>query len=825
MKANFLVCLLLLNAPIGTVRHSVPLPRTQSRAIAGGLSARRASLAKRLTETKNLFQAGNFQEAAVLARQGALEARSAGERQIAVRFLNNLGGSYFALHQYREALTVYLDARGMAESSGDFREAGKLDFNISSLYFQLGQMDAAIESGGRAMSRLSGEKDGVHLPKLLIHMATLRARQNRMPESLALFRRGIEASDRAGDLQMYTLGWSDLGEEYLQRGQFRQAEYALLEAYRLRKLNHLRGLENSYRNLGLLRLEQGDIRSASELLDQAVKGSNRPGGSVPTWEIYYARGRVRLAQNRLPDALNDFRVAARLARTWRRAVPPDDASRVSAENSIQSVHSALVEAGNKLYFANGDRALARETFEAAEANRAASLRILLSESRTERRQLPPKYWETLERLQSAQVALLRGQDPSAAEQVQRLQGALIQLESVTGSGLDLELPGLFERTRAALEPDTLFLGFHLAKPDSYLWAVSREQFALYRLPSAIQIRAMSSRFEEAVRNGNPEFMSLGHQLYNCLFRPLSPALRRKPHWLLALDSQLFQLPFAALVEEITPDGPAYVVERHSLETTPGATMLSASPKTPGFAGPFLGVADPIYNTADPRWRRSTSSSDAPHLNRFLNLFAAPGSTVPPTPNLHLARLAGSSREAAACAAVWSGPQPPLLLQGASASRQALRTAMDRHPSVLHFATHVLHPNDSLRSGVIALSLNRDAQNEILSPAEIATFRLDGAVVCLSGCSSGLAEALPGTGLTGLTRAWQAAGARAVVASFWRTPDDAGALFLSFYRHLRARPQAGIAIALQHAQVDMIRSNSWRAKPRYWGAYFVTGNQQ
>ena len=60
----------------------------------------------------------------------------------------------------------------------------------------------------------------------------------------------------------------------------------------------------------------------------------------------------------------------------------------------------------------------------------------------------------------------------------------------------------------------------------------------------------------------------------------------------------------------------------------------------------------------------------------------------------------------------------------------------------------------------------------------------------------LARTLPATGLMGITRACQAAGASAVVASLWPTPDDAGALFLAFYGHLRAAAAAGPAVALQ-----------------------------
>src|ERR1019366_6719225 len=95
------------------------------------------------------------------------------------------------------------------------------------------------------------------------------------------------------------------------------------------------------------------------------------------WDVYHFRGRVRLAQGRLREALDDLRIAARLARQWRWSAPPYDAARTGAEGVLDRVYSALVEAGNRLYLKTGDPALIRETFEAAEENRAGSLRELL----------------------------------------------------------------------------------------------------------------------------------------------------------------------------------------------------------------------------------------------------------------------------------------------------------------------------------------------------------------------------------------------------------------------------------------------------------------
>jgi len=488
-------------------------------------------------------------------------------------------------------------------------------------------------------------------------------------------------------------------------------------------------------------------------------------------------------------------------RVWRRATPGGDSARMGIENwqDVARLYGTLVEAGNRLYFATGRRPLAEETFVAAEENRAASLRALLAEPRDWGRRLPPGYAETLRQLESAEIQLVRHKDSAALARMRQLQASLMQWEAVAQSNSPLEMPGLLAHVQRSLGLDQALLSFHLASPNSYIWAVSRSNFAVYRLPAAGEIGEMAGRFAKAVREGGADAAPVGRELFRTLFGQLAPEFQAKPRWLLALDSPLFELPLAALPVEAKAAEPVYLIARHSIETTPGAGMLAAEggAKRP-LDGRFVGIADAVYNAADPRWAK------------------------PAADDLHLARLAGSAHEIEECARAWGGSQAPQLLEGREASRRQIEAALESHPAVVHFATHVLHSADHPRSGLIILSLAGNGQNEILNAAEIATWHLDGALVSLSGCSSGSADALAGTGLMGLTRAWLAAGAQAVVASRWPAPDE-GALFSAFYGQLRRAPKAGAAGALQTAQLEMIRSGTWRSNPRYWGAYFVAGN--
>ena len=161
---------------------------------------------------------------------------------------------------------------------------------------------------------------------------------------------------------------------------------------------------------------------------------------------------------------------------------------------------------------------------------------------------------------------------------------------------------------------------------------------------------------------------------------------------------------------------------------PGAAawLEAARHAQPGRSGLFLGVGDPIYNSADGRLAAAARR-----------------------PALHLARLVASGPELDACARAWGGD--PVLLTGAGASRRGLAEQLKRDPDVIHFATHVLESSGT-GYGLIALSIDGRGEAEVLPPPEIAHWRTSACLVVLSGCHSAAGAMLPGTGLLGLTRA-------------------------------------------------------------------------
>jgi CHAT domain-containing protein len=104
-----------------------------------------------------------------------------------------------------------------------------------------------------------------------------------------------------------------------------------------------------------------------------------------------------------------------------------------------------------------------------------------------------------------------------------------------------------------------------------------------------------------------------------------------------------------------------------------------------------------------------------------------------------------------------------------------------------------------------------ADSGILTAEEIGTQNLDGVqLVMLSACETGLGQAAGGEGLLGLQRSFQTAGARSVVASLWKVPDEeTKALMAAFYTNLWQRKLSPLE-SLRQAQLAMLHGYDAKA---------------
>jgi CHAT domain-containing protein len=756
------------------------------------------------SQLDELCRSAQYNRAIPLYRKAAEDARSAGLQNYRVIFLANLSNCQFATFQFRLALRTMEEARAVAKQIGDRRSIGMLDSNMSSLFWQMGNEAEASNAAEEGLSYADS-----FLPerraRFLGHLGTIRAKMGRLDAAEPVFGQAIDIAVKAGDPAAAAWVWDLLAYARFNARELREAEGAAKEALRLNECLHSGAIDSSYLNLGRIRAARGDLPAAITLMNMAERALYEPGSVTPAWRIYMERGRIKLQAGQLRLALDDLRTALSRARAWRLDVVANDANRTSSEGTLAGLYELLIEAGNRLYLATHDRALIRETFEAAEENRAASLRALVPERNDWRKRLPAQYYELLARLQAAESANLHGGGEQASAALLHLRSELEQMEANAGAPARDDRSRALDAAQGALDGGSALFSFQLGESGSWLWAVTKGGLSLHELPARGALKAEIEQFKGGVESKSSHTLEQGAKLYHSLFGSVEPAVLARERWLLVLDGELFDLPFQAL----SPRKGRYLVEDHALQVAPGALMLRAGGNQSRRRGSLLAVGDPIYNRAD---ARATNDNRWPSLLIRANYDHAPA----------FARLWGTAREIQVSARTWNTPAP-VLLTGRQANPDLFWTSVKNNPDIIHIATHILEENGQTKTGWIALSLGSDGEVAYITPEDILARSITARLVVLSGCSSGKAEVRTASGLMGLTRSWIAAGAGAVLATRWPTVDDDGAFFESFYRNLRSSDGTDPAKALRNASLEMFKSGTWRAEPSFWAGYFLVGN--
>ncbi len=792
-------------------------------------------------------KAGANQAAELLYLQGYDSAMAQRQDVSAVRYLMSAGACQFLDYHYAQALATFLRTRDLAESAGDSEDAGVIAFNLSSIYLQVWDLPSAVHAAQDGIAALNRARSNNHRAPLLLQIGRLHSFL-KDGDAEPFFLGGIEAARAEGMDSVEAIGWDLLAEQRMFQRHWDRAEQALGQAYRLRTISPKKlhdELPLSYARLGALKLAQGDLRTAMRFTDRALARN------TATWPLHVLlaqRGRIRLELGQTEGALEDLSAALEAATAWRAEVPAARSSLTATNIALENqIFDSFVEAAghfvaeHKLNRKNPE--LAARAFQAVELNRAANLRQSLALAPVWREKLPPKYWELLG--QAAEMERLSRIRPQQQARLNRVRLEITEMEGRAGFGFTAKKDEIFA-TRASLihfqdglSDSELFLSFFLGKGESYLWAVTRTSLRMFRLGDlAGNLAKDVQSYRQALQSsgserGLAEAVRTGGQLYQRLFGQLGFEEKSKTAWLLSLDGPLFDVPFAALVTEQQGGKIVYLVEQHSLQIVPGALVLQAqgkagNPATAVFAqGWFLGVGDPVYNRADPRWHAAPQemfrATFWPSVlkSAFGETSTAGSEFGEDLPqNEQMERLVGSGREVENSASAWGEDNgTATVLTGVHAERDQFLKLLGGGPKIIHLATHAIIPPADREQGRVAFSMGEKPGSQFLAAPEIAMLRVPHSLVVMSGCATATGQVSAGAGLLGLTRAWLMAGASGVVATAWPVEDTSGEIFSGFYRRLRTSSPAE---ALRQTQIELAQEGTWRSAPAIWASYQLTG---
>jgi CHAT domain-containing protein len=272
----------------------------------------------------------------------------------------------------------------------------------------------------------------------------------------------------------------------------------------------------------------------------------------------------------------------------------------------------------------------------------------------------------------------------------------------------------------------------------------------------------------------PDVTRLSRALYEELLSPVEALLHRSRIIIIA-DGLLSQLPFETLQSSRSGK---FAFERYTIVYSPRLSGLL---------------------------RRDRPSCDGRAEHSVL-VFADP--EVKALPRLPFTRV-----EAESIAALFPGRVR--LRMGQQASKESLfRTPDMASYDILHFATHAALTSDADGIELSSNGLTRGS----LTAREIGHLRLQGQLVVLSACSTGVREG--GGSRQTLADAFLKAGASRVMATLWSVNDIASADFSAqFYTELSRGLDASEAV--RASKLAMLHSLAY-SHPYYWGSYVLVG---
>jgi CHAT domain-containing protein len=373
-----------------------------------------------------------------------------------------------------------------------------------------------------------------------------------------------------------------------------------------------------------------------------------------------------------------------------------------------------------------------------------------------------------------------------------------------------------DNLQARLGPGEIVLEYYFGEFSSGVWQIQRDDIAYVELPPLDAISPMLESVLASVRTLSPRRSEKLPELSRILLGPLNRTSDEATHVIVVADGPLHYLPFSLLLDPGS-DYERPLVDSRDVSYLPSVrSLLELESRQTGQGKGIAVLADPVFTRNDERVgkdREAGTDSIAESLDPLLLQSAA----------REFPRLAETRKEAAHIVAA-AGDAGVTTLLGFDANRDAVTGGELDDFDIVHFATHgKLDPAEPALSGLVLSGLSQTGEHRsmFLPSQDVAALHLRASLIVLSACDTGSGRIIHGEGLVGLSRAFFYAGARQVVSSLWRVPDQSTAEFMGyFYEEMLANGHDATK-ALRLAKVRLQQNRRWR-NPYFWAPFVVQG---
>jgi CHAT domain-containing protein/Tfp pilus assembly protein PilF len=815
----------------------------------------------------------------------ALELRRArGQRRDEAIALNNIGRVYDLLGEAQKALDYHHQALELRRTLGDpAMEAGSIN-NIGFVYDWLGEKQKALEHYKQAHDLFRAANDLDNQARTLINIGAYYLNAINDPTTaLDYFHQALEITRALRQPMQQATVLGNIGLAHQKSGNLAKAlEYHRQSLDIRRATGHRLEEAASLYLIGSTYFAMGELAGALEYLNQALRLYRATGNRGPEAGTLFAIARLERGRGNLEEALLRMQESLKIIESLRGSVSSQDlrASFLAEQQDFFEFYTDLLMRLHQREPAKGHDVAA---FHSSERARARSLLELLAEARIDVEQGIAPELKHRERLVNKRIAWIQSRLIDAYTQAQLDQSRIKPLEEelkqvdAEREQLNSEIrkrhpryaylqypaPLELKAIQSLLDDQTILLEYALGKDSSFLFAVTRNDFAVARLSSEASIASQVEALRATIiarpqRSMFPKQIEHSRKLYRELIEPAGKLLSGKRKLIIVPSGILHYLPFEVLLSSgeastlaiIGPGRWPYLLKDFAVSYAPSGSVLgslrdraeiSSTRKT------FLAFADPAY------------------VNDKLTeagLAGAPRGAFGNQQSWKLGPLPESRREVEQIAGLYRKDQVSLLL-GAAASEEHVKVAGQfKDYRYVHFATHGLLNEDRPSYSGLILSLagpvnlrskptvgeraqaqarvpaakesvssnsvgdeleqraGPHAEDGLLQVYEIFNLKLNADLVVLSACETGLGKQVKGEGLVGLTHAFFYAGTPSILVSLWKVQDRSTAdLMVNFYRQLDRDKDKTEALRL--AKLQLIQQNRY-AHPYYWAPFVLTG---
>lgn len=793
---------------------------------------------------------GEYQKAAQFFQKSLEISKKLGALKLQAYTLVSLGNVYKIWGQYLRAVEHCEQALEISTGLSDRQGQQSALKYLGIVYSDWGQYEMAIERYKESLqiSKMLGDPQAE--ADTLCQLGTAYARSAQYNDALNNLQKAVEIYEKIG--VPHTWPDSEIGNLYLDTGQFQKAEPFIERA-------------GNDASLGRMCLIKNDYKCAEEHYQNIVMSAEQNRDVDDLFAAYTGLGTVYEERGYEALAEDYFRKAATLVEDLRSSL-----SRAQRENFFgvriggflrTAPYDGLARVSLKMHlsdeaFKHSEYIKSRVFAEAiSKRSEESSFNIPVDvlkqdqELNDQTAALRKKRQEAYERGNQEVITVI---EPQVQEMETRLQAHIEMLREKYPLFASTKYPEPMDIYQTALKNNEWVLAYHVTDRGIIIYLVRGIQMVevLFKPMPRDALESLVRKFrgplEMALVNNEDQEkqkesfdVAAGKKLSDLLLSGVIESLPRGVQVIVVPDDCLGALPFEALVlneggtiktgKDRLPTvfGAEFFVDRNRISYCQSVTALTLArirSEAKGTGAGLLVIADPIYETTEDAEaasaREPVRTGILSSLYKHLYRIAA---EKKPLGGIDFHRLEQSGQFAEDLAEMYKSPSNLLCIRKHANKTNFLNNiapSLDRYDKIV-FATHGYFGKDlpGITEPALVLTLIPPGTDGYLRMTEVMGLNMSADIVALIACQTGLGKRTAGEGTMGMGRAFQYAGAKSVLMSLWSVSELASLnLMKKFFQNLKDGKSKLESLALAREE---IRKEGFD-HPYFWAGFILVG---